>query len=273
MDALECALTKGTTASATGGACTMGTYHEGLPTEDGPWTLTIRAFDKAGNAQTRARTFTVDATVPTVAADGGPANPWAKKGTEVQVRPSGADANLDRVECLPPGGTWATCENSGWLRDLNEAEGLRKWQFRAVDKAGNTSTTAALSWISDGSGPVIAVSGLPAEGATIAPGDYTFGASATDAVSDVAVVECAWGPEEPFGSCPTEPQKLLEDEYTFVVSAADGAGNVSSLVRRFTAKNPAPPAFEDKPKSGGTQSRNRSRERARRPRSPGPGRP
>jgi hypothetical protein len=242
------------------GACTAMNLnngrHSATPSGDGNWILAVRVADGEGNEKIDGRLFKVDATDPDIGLEGGPDRTVVQQGVATPIRGLVADANLKSQECRVNGGPWQSCVNGGWQAEPNAAEGLREWEFRATDQAGNTKAVAK-SWKVDGTAPAITVEGGPAEGATVVPGTYGYLVAADDAVTGASSVLCAWDGEQ-LATCPFDEstsRALGEGAHQLRVRAVDGVGNVSTLTRSFTVKAPAS-GGDKQPDNGGGGDKN-----------------
>jgi hypothetical protein len=107
-----------------------------------------RVFDKAGNSAVADRVLIADNKAPTVKITSAPANGAKVKGT-VTVKVAASDAGaVGRVELIVNGKVVAKDAASPYLFKIKVSRYGKKIkvQVRAVDKVGNTATTAARTW-------------------------------------------------------------------------------------------------------------------------------
>ena len=115
---------------------------------NGTVALQWRVFDRAGNSGTFNRNLIADNKAPTVKITSGPKNGAKVKGT-VTVKVSASDASgINRVELLINGKVVAKDATAGYSFKIKVSKYAKKMkvQVRAVDKVGNTATTATRTW-------------------------------------------------------------------------------------------------------------------------------
>jgi uncharacterized repeat protein (TIGR02543 family) len=145
---------------------------------DGDYTFTVRARDNGGLETTQSRTFTKDATAPTLGITSGPDGEAIPEGGTQTWSFSASDAHLQSVECSV-GGTgstpsYAPCSASHSVSGL--AAGNYTFRLRARDTAANeTVQTRSFSIVPAGNtGTPGGNTGGPG-GNTGAPGGNTGG--------------------------------------------------------------------------------------------------
>lgn len=107
-----------------------------------------KVFDKAGNSTVFNRKLIADNKAPTVKITSAPKNGAKVKGT-VTVKVSASDASgINRVELLVNGKVVAKDVSAAYAFKVKVSKYPKtmKIQIRAVDKVGNTATTAARTW-------------------------------------------------------------------------------------------------------------------------------
>ncbi len=193
------------------------------------------AIDTAGLSATTSVTLNLDLTSPTISALLSPApNSAGWNNGNVMVSFSCSDA-LSGIAVCPASQTVST-------------EGISQISGTAVDKAGNSSQTAAFVSI-DTTPPVISISS-PANGSTVSSSSLTVSGSVSDAGSGVAGVLCD-GAAATFGggafSCNVT---LNSGSNTVQVVATDAAGNSTPAnlsVTLSVSQPPSPPTLNPPP--------------------------
>jgi len=110
--------------------------------------LQWRVYDRAGNAATYNRNLIADNKKPAVKITSAPKN-GAKVKRTVTIKVSASDASgVKRVELLINGKVVARDTTAGYTFKINVSRYGKKMrvQVRAVDKVGNTATTATRTW-------------------------------------------------------------------------------------------------------------------------------
>jgi ureidoglycolate hydrolase len=206
------------TATLNGQPFTSGT----AVTTEGVYTLQVQAGDRAGNASSEIRTFTIDRTVPVIAISGAADN--AIVNTNVTPVFSATDAHLSAVTATLNGQPFA----SGMIVS---AEGDYTLVVTATDNCGNSSSQTVRFTI-DKTPPVITITGVP-NGRCVNV-DVTPVFSVTDLhLNGVAAM---------LNNAPFTSGTIVssEGDYTLRVQATDRAGNSSSETRTFTIDKTAP---------------------------------
>lgn len=118
---------------------------------DGAHTFSVRATDEAGNAQASAttRSFTVDATAPSVAITEGPAGGSTVSSGSQSFTFTSADSGAT-FECSLDGGDFAACTSPFATSALSD--GVHSVSVRAVDAAGNRSAADSRTFTVDANG-------------------------------------------------------------------------------------------------------------------------
>lgn len=160
------------------------------------------------------------------------ANPniTTQRNNTVSFSSQDSGSGLSRFECLNAG-QYSTCTSP--LNFSNQADGSYTVQVRALDQAGNISTTSSVNWIVDTMGPALAFSQTPIT-ATSAT-QITFSFTASDARTSVASLRCSINMAS-FANCtsPFTTAVLTPGNHNFRVQATDQAGNMSQLTHQWT---------------------------------------
>jgi hypothetical protein len=105
---------------------------------DGVHTVSVRAYDNAGNVAETAQTISVDTITPlldvSVSGVTG-SNNWYVSETEVSATASDSISELSTLEVKVDGGEWET-----YTTPILLSNGIHNIQFRATDNAGNVTT-------------------------------------------------------------------------------------------------------------------------------------
>ncbi|MFM2182483.1 MAG: hypothetical protein RJB61_777, partial [Actinomycetota bacterium] len=242
------------TASVVAGAFTV----DATSLLEGAYTAVATLTDAAGNIGTSASVaFTVDTTAPTVSIQTNPLNPTTATSGTFTFNPADGGSGLASVQCKLDGANFAPCDSNGSQGFSGLADGSHTFSVRAVDRAGNTSTTATYTWRIDTTAPVATLTN-PANGsftndttpaitgvAGIALGDnatvtinvYAGPAVAgtpIETISNVAVTAGTGGFSATTGT-------LGVGQYTVQVTQADSLGNSSpSAAHTFIVDLTAP---------------------------------
>lgn len=240
---------------------------------NGTVTLSAKVTDSTGHTGTATRTVTVsntttkDTTPPKVSITSPKSGVWT--GNSIQVAASGTDnVALSRIDLwgagkvfasLPCSGT--TCGGSTWWITGPLAAGAYVVNAVAVDKAGNQTTSAAVTIYKDATSPTIA-SGAPAVSTVTAPtspltASFTSPASGATVRGTVTVGMADSGAsgsstfklsvdgtqvssQTVSGSTATyawATTGLANGSHTLAVSVTDGGGRTASASRSVTVSN------------------------------------
>jgi hypothetical protein len=241
---VECSIDQGTPAYR---GCTTGSSHTSAVLADGSYTFRVRATDAAGNARLLTRSFSVDATPPSLSIDSGPSG-LTNRATPSFGFTAGSDATT--VECSIDQGTsdYAPCTSPYTPAALGD--GSYTFRVRAVDALGN-AVTLTRSFSVDATPPSLSIDSGPS-GLTNRT-TATFGFT----VSGATRVECSVDQgTETYGGCTSGGSHtatgLADGSYTFRVRATDAAGNARVLTRSFSVDATPPSLSIDSGPSGPT---------------------
>lgn len=196
---------------------------------DGVYTMTFRAYDKAGNEGRASLSVSVDTTPPVLdlTVSGTPGkNGWYVSDVQVTAPASDAVSGIDSALVRADGGSW--------ISSLTLSDGVYRLDARAVDRAGNENTKAAELRI-DTKAPSSAFSGFSNN--EIVKGDITLTGQALDAGSGVELVEISldggttWLPADLAGdkwALHWDTASVSNGVYSVLVRATDVAGNTES---------------------------------------------
>ncbi|MCO5315807.1 MAG: hypothetical protein M9938_06570 [Solirubrobacterales bacterium] len=211
-------------------ACTSPQQYTGLT--DGSHTFEVRATDLGGNVEAIPdhRTWTVDATAPTVTIDSGPTGVVATQDATIAFT---VDDNTATVECRLDSNDvndWAACASPKELTGLTDGD--HTLEVRATDPVGNVSPVASRTWTVDTTPPTTTIDSTPTP--DINDGKVhsiraTFEFSANEPGSSFECRIDSNAPEDwtPCSS-PAGYTGLADTSHSFEVRATDPVGNVGA---------------------------------------------
>ncbi len=185
IDHFEVRLDGGTPINVPGGTATY-TF---TSLSDGPHTLALRAFDRAGNTILVSATVTVDTAAP-IASLTAPTSGQLFGTGSVQVTWTASDATsgIDHFEVRLDGGTPVTvAAGTTTYTFTGVSDGNHTLALRAFDQAGNTVLVSVAVSV-DATAPTVSIVG-PASGAVIPSSTSTVTWTAGDATSGIDHVE------------------------------------------------------------------------------------
>ncbi|MCA9675305.1 MAG: Ig-like domain repeat protein, partial [Myxococcales bacterium] len=189
---------------------------------EGAHTLVVTAIDLAGNTATLTRAFTIDTTAPVVTING--VTQGAYYNSSRTITYALTDTNGGTVTATLDG---ASFTSGGAV----SAEGVHTLRVTATDLSGN-ETVVTRTFTIDTTAPVIAISGVDANGFYDASVTITFTQTETNPSTLTAKLD-----GNPFAS---GQSVLASGAHTLIVTALDLAGNTASLTRTFTIDTAAP---------------------------------
>jgi hypothetical protein len=199
----------------------------------GPVSVTVTAFDNAGNETVVTNTVTVvDETKPTISLATPAAGAVYEMGEQVVADYSCADE--------PDGSGLDTCEGSvaNGAAVNTDSLGDKTFTVNASDKAGNTASKTVKYTVVDATPPSITVT-TPADGAVYGVGeqvtaDYSCADEPNGSGLDTCLGSVAAGAAVETGSV---------GEKSFTVNASDKAGNTSSKTVNYTVADRTAPTI------------------------------
>ncbi len=208
-------------------------FTPGVALADGLHTFEVRVSDDASNTMSATRTFTVDATPPTVTLTAQPLPNSNDPNPRVTFTTAGSPTT---ITCRLDAGTPVACTSPHTFTGV--ANGTHTITVSVSDAAGNSGSATTSSFVIDTIAPSIVITGGPVAGGLTNDNTPTF----TFTVSGATVTECRFD-AQPFTACTTTftPGTALgEGARTFEIRAADAAGNTTSTTRTFTVDTVAP---------------------------------
>ena len=192
----------------------------------------------------------VDATAPTAAPTTSGAmgqNGWYVSPVTVAANASDATSGLASVQYQVDGGTWQSGETVNLSTD-----GVHTVVFKAEDVAGNTTTSQRVTVKIDTTAPALTPSTPEPNGDDdwFVTAPVQIGASAEDATSGVASVECRIDG----GAWQTPPVNVTGDgEHVVECEATDNAGNSTSWRKTVEVDTTAPALTASAPSPDGSE--------------------
>ncbi|HYK04347.1 MAG TPA: Ig-like domain-containing protein [Thermoanaerobaculia bacterium] len=202
---------------------TDGEFSTTVALTAGSNTIIVEAKDGAGNVTIKTVTVVADAAPPTITATLTPppgASGWNAAGATVTFT------------CNDEGSGIASCSDPVTLTET----GVHPLIGIARDNAGNQATTALVVRI-DAEAPQLTLQTLPD---AVKQSPVTISGSISDALSDVATVECEGVAATLSGSTFTCTVPLVAGSNWLVVTAADNAGNRATATRVVILDQTAP---------------------------------
>lgn len=235
---------------AVGAADTVAPYSVAWNTAgiNGARTITARATDRAGNVATSAPvTVAVDNTAPTVSLTA-PVAGAVVRGSVTLSATAGDNNAVRGVQFLVNGaavGAEDTTSPYGVVWNTTGINGSRTITARVVDRAGNVTTSAAVTVTVDNTAPTTLTAPVrtaynpPALGADAAPAPVKLSWCATGCSTDIAAYDLqqrklsgtvwgAWGNVLTNSALKTTTRSLAPGTYGFQLRARDAAGNYTA---------------------------------------------
>jgi hypothetical protein len=186
---------------------------------EGTHTFSVRAVDRAGNADATPATWTwaIDLTPPDTTIPTGPSDPTSDPSPTFTLASSQTGSTF---ECSLDGAAFAACTSPVVYGDLGE--GAHTFRARAIDPAGNVDATPAQrAWRIDLTPPETTIGAAPP--ALVNAASATFGFTSNEAGS---TFECSLD-SGAFAACvsPVSYSALAQGSHTFRVRATDPAAN------------------------------------------------
>lgn len=234
----SCQIDSGTRASCT------SPFTPSTALTQGSHTFSVIGVDQAGNASSPATyTWIVDTTNPTVTITSKP-NSITNSKTASFTMTANDTYGIDVIECQVDGGGYKDCGTSETFANL--ADGNRKFDVRAKDRAGNVSSVVSHNWAIDTSKPSVTITSGPAAWIKVKATSIAFAVTDTNVATGLpaATLECKMNDEE-FAACvsPKAYSSMSEGKYTFIVRATDAAGNVSNETKHTFGVDVTAPAI------------------------------
>lgn len=208
------------------------------PAADGPGSMTIQVWDKAGNPSLPLiQTWMIDRTPPRVQIN---AQPSSVTNKELSIFEFSGSDNLSTgltYECRKDSLAFASCLSPF---ATNLAAGNHQFFVRAKDQAGNLSTEASYSWKIDLSAPTVELTEKPKAQTNQTAALFKF--TGSDEGQALSKFECQMDGGA-FVSCssPYSSSGLVQGAHVFGLRGYDSVGNVSATLSYSWSVDLSPP--------------------------------
>ncbi|MBK7842591.1 MAG: VWA domain-containing protein [Bdellovibrionales bacterium] len=197
--------------------------------------VSVIAKDKAGNSSSPlAHLWNVDRTAPTIRFTKTPASLTQLTSDGFEFLGQDSVSPIVSYQCRLDGSAFANCVSPSQLSNL--AQGLHGFEVRAVDAAGNLSSSISYSWTVDSVGPDIVILERPVDHAYGI--EDKIGYQITDAYSQVVSVQC--GLAGALTACSIQNLVNLGimncGNHTYVVTAKDQLGNSTTVEVKWSVQ-------------------------------------
>ena len=218
---------------------TWATYNAPITLSDGVYSLSLRAYDNAGNLAEMNQTINVDTLTPVLDSSVSGAmgmNDWYVSDIQVSASASDSGSGLYMLEVSTDGGAW-----TGYSSPITLSDGVHAIQFRATDNAGNVSESTQTIKVDT----VTPTLNLSVNGITGLNGWYTsitqVSAASSDSGSGVTSIEGvadngSWGT--------VNSLSFSDGLHTFQFKAVDSAGNTTTIPVQNIKVDTIAPAIE-----------------------------
>lgn len=221
--------------AATFGSCASPQHYSGLT--EGSHEFDVKAIDAAGGeSSVTSYTWTIDAAPPPPPSiDARP--PSLSNSKSASFSYSDAEGGVT-FQCKLDSGSFVSCPGSGTSYS-GLSEGAHSFAVKAIDPAGNSSSTASYGWTVDTVPPTIALDSTPTNPSNDPTPTFSFGANEATPGGFQCKLDAS-----AFAAC-TSPKNfptLVDGSHTFTVQASDAAGNTGSKNYTWTIDTQPPPA-------------------------------
>ena len=201
--------------------CSPKTAYYALP--EGPHTLVVAAFDRAGNESPGTELgWTQDTIAPTVTITSGPHEESPETRAEFRFKASEDGTNF---ACSLDGGAATACKPPVFLPGL--AEGPHSFSVAATDRVGNAGPASTWDWAVDLTPPSTTVTSGPDDPTSVVSASFEFTSDDAAATFSCSLDEAAPVP----CSSPATYGPFQEGSHSFAAWATDAAGNVGAPSR------------------------------------------
>ncbi len=211
---------------ASGSPLKCSTSHSRASLNEGPHSVEIVAYDKAGNRSVpELVAFTVDRTPPTLTMNLQPSKLTNIARSEFRFSAVDTLSGVDRYECqMGATGAWAACSSPS-VSTL--ASGSHVFAVRAFDKAGNMAAPISYDWVIDMNAPSVMITKAPSPISKDANSIFEF--SGSDSGQPITRFECSVDQAAAVACASPYPVNgLAAGTHVFSVVGVDAAGNRSS---------------------------------------------
>jgi hypothetical protein len=214
------------------------------PSTSGEYVYVLVVADPAGNTTRATRSFTVDATPPTIGLTDGPADGSASNAVHPAWSWTSDDPDATftcTLHAVGDSGTPAACTSPFASVGALVDGASYAFDLTATDALGNAVTTTT-TFTHDVTAPSMGIASGPADGATVTSTQVAYTFFAVEPVS----YQCWWGnPGDPVSYAPCTSGQTLSlpgnGSYALAFRAVDAAGNLSLPVLRTVTVAVPPP--------------------------------
>jgi hypothetical protein len=220
-------------------------------TQNGQWTVTVRAVDPSGNVDTTpaTRSWVIDTTPPTTSIGGGPAAGSRTNNTSAGFSLSASEPGSFQCKLAGPAGPggFASCSSTPAYNSL--PDGTYTFSAQATDSVGNLGPASSRTWTVDTQAPDTSIDSGPTGDTNSGSAAFTFSATEPNVTFECMLDTGVWE------SCASGKSysSLAEGAHTFYVRGTDPAGNVESSVASRSWNVTSPPADTGGNPPGGNQ--------------------
>jgi tripartite motif-containing protein 71 len=189
---------------------------------EGSHTFWVYATDTLGNpGNPTSYTWSVDTTPPSVTLTSTP--PSTTGSTSASFSFTSNEAGIFR--CALGSSAFATCTSPN---GVNVAAGSNTFHVKAIDPAGNVSTTVSYTWTVDKTPPNVTIASGPTGYVQSTTASFGFDSADPNATFECHLDGFAWGP----CTAPADYPGLSAGQHTFYVRATDQYGNVGNTAHQ-----------------------------------------
>jgi hypothetical protein len=217
-------------------SCQSPKTYSGLA--NGTHSFIVKTTDSIGNFSQKTQAWLIDTVAPTISIVTAPSGNVTTAAVSLAFSATDGGSGVRTTECSLDGSAFTACTSP---KAYTLADGFHQFSVRAVDNAGNVSSTAQAQWTIDSSPPSVTIASGPSTVTNTTSASFAF--SASDAGSGLAGTECALDGSA-FASC-TSPKNhagLANGAHVFSLRARDNAGNLSNIQNYSWTIDTAPPA-------------------------------
>jgi len=246
-----CTLDPGTAAAQVTPKCSSPFAASNL--SEATHTLSVAAYDAAGNSASASTSWTVDTTAPDVPVIVAPSSPSNNTAPSISF----STVDVATFTCAVDGADLGACTSPTALSGLGN--GAHDFTVTAHDQAGNTTANHVTFTVDTIAPPAPSLVTGPADPTDDTAPSVTFtdfdpsGVAFTCTVTDITTAAVVQGPQPCASPYAVTGATTDGDRYQVDVAVVDGAGNTGGALHTAWTVNlgltPAPPAFVSAPQS------------------------